>query len=118
MGGVIRGLVGLCVIGVLVSACSGADDKSENEDSDSQFAATFDKSRALTLCEMEMQSRALSQGSYRSAMARTLTPDVGGVMIRRNFTVKNAFGVEMSGSYSCLVNETTNTIISLNHSMG
>lgn len=78
----------------------------------------FNETDAVTLCDLNMQSQAISRSAYRSDWSWRVEQRNGVMAVRRGFSVSNPYGVDMSGQYTCLVGEATNRIVGLQYEVG
>jgi hypothetical protein len=73
------------------------------------------ETEAVTLCDLNMQAQAFSTSSYRSDWTWRIVRQDGVMAVRRGFTAKNPYGVDVSGQYTCLVDEATKRIVGLQY---
>lgn len=73
------------------------------------------ETEAVTLCDLNMQSQATARSAYRSAWSWRIERRDGIVAVRRAFSARNPYGVDVSGEYTCLVGAATGQIFSLQY---
>jgi hypothetical protein len=81
----------------------GAPDRGANE------------TEAVTLCDLNMQSQATARSAYRPAWSWRIERRDGILAVRREFSARNPYGVDVSGEYTCLVAEASNRIVGLQY---
>lgn len=123
--------IGLVLIGVVAvvyaggkAILGGAADLREKQLAWVNRDAAFDdsapnqgasESEAVTLCDLNMQSQATARSAYRSAWSWRIERRDGIVAVRRAFSARNPYGVDVSGEYTCLVAEASNRILGLQY---
>lgn len=107
---------------LIVGGLMGAHERPEKPASADAFApqlpAGFDSSRAVTLCDLNMQRQAISPSAYRSDWSWKIATEGQVVAIRRGFQATNVMNVAIRGEYTCLVAATTGRIIGLQYRDG
>lgn len=73
------------------------------------------ETEAVTLCDLNMQSQATARSAYRSAWSWRIERRDGIMAVRRGFSARNPYGVDVSGEYTCLVAEASNRIVGLQY---
>lgn len=107
---------------LIVGGVLGAHERPEKPASVDAFAPElppgFDSSRAVTLCDLNMQRQAISPSAYRSEWSWKIATEGEVVAIRRGFQATNVMNVAIQGEYTCLVAATTGRIIGLQYRDG
>lgn len=78
----------------------------------------FDTTRAVTLCDLNMQAQTARRNNYRSDWTWKTVERGGIVAIRRNFSAVNVMGVPVQGEYTCLVGKDTGQLVGLQFADG
>lgn len=107
---------------VIVGGVLGAHERPEKPASVDAFAPElppgFDTTRAVALCDLNMQRQAISPSAYRSEWSWKIATKGEVVAIRRGFQATNLMNAAIRGEYTCLVAATTGRIIGLQYRDG
>lgn len=102
---------------LVVGGVLGAHERPEKPASVDAFAPElppgFDMLRAEALCELNMKNQLASRRSYRSDWTRQVVVKGDLVAIRRGFSAKNLYGVELNSEYTCIVSAANGRIFGL-----
>jgi hypothetical protein len=105
---------------LVVGGVLGAHERPEKPARADAFAPElppgFDTTRAVALCDLNMQRQVAARSSYKGDWGWKIVADGDLVSIRRGFSAKNLHGVELHSEYTCVVSAVNGRIFALQFS--